>query len=152
MITLVTRSAEETRALGVRIGAQLAAGDVVGLIGPLGAGKTVMAQGIAAGAGVPPGEYVASPTYALVNLYRGRVRVVHADWYRIASAEELYAVGFADLYEDSAVVIEWMDRVPEAAPAERLEVLLEGSGDERRIALRPSGARYQRMVEKLAAP
>ena len=142
--------AAELHRFGEALGRTLAPPATIGFSGDLGAGKTTLIQAVCRGLGAL--ALATSPTYALVNLYRGRVRVVHADWYRIASADELYAVGFADLYEDSAVIIEWMDRVPEAAPAERLEVLLEGSGSERRITLRPFGARYERMVEKLAAP
>lgn len=150
-MTLESPAPAETRALGQRIGALLEVGDVVGLIGELGAGKTLLAQGIAAGAGVPPTEYVASPTFALVNLYRGRIPLVHADWYRIGSADELYAVGFQDLYEDHAVIIEWMDRVPEAAPPERLEVRIRGAGDEpREIELAAFGERAEGLLVRLA--
>ncbi|XXF75255.1 tRNA (adenosine(37)-N6)-threonylcarbamoyltransferase complex ATPase subunit type 1 TsaE [Myxococcaceae bacterium GXIMD 01537] len=130
--TLVSTSPEETHRLGVKLGALLQPGDFVGLIGDLGAGKTHLVRGVAEGAGVHRSE-VASPTFAIVYPYRGRVPLYHADLYRIADYDELYATGFLDLVGgDGAVLVEWLDNVPEAAPREYLRLTLRPTGDEAR--------------------
>jgi len=110
------------QALGERLGRLLQAGDVVGLLGPLGAGKTTFAQGIARGLEVPPDRHVASPTFALVNQHPGRVPFVHADLYRINQPAELAELGLAEAYDYAAAAIEWLDRFPAVAPADHLEV------------------------------
>jgi tRNA threonylcarbamoyladenosine biosynthesis protein TsaE len=121
----ITRSARATFQLGVRLGEALRPGDVVALVGELGAGKTQLVRGICRGAGVPEQE-VASPTFAIVATYRGRLPVHHADLYRLADEDELYATGFSELAGgEGALLVEWADRIPAALPAERLEVRLE---------------------------
>jgi tRNA threonylcarbamoyladenosine biosynthesis protein TsaE len=129
---VVSGSAEETHALGVRLGALLAPGDFVGLVGELGAGKTQLVRGVAQGVGVPPSQ-VASPTFAIVYPYEGRLPLYHADFYRLGGYDELYATGFMDLVGGAgATVVEWVDRVPEAVPREWLCVTLETLAAERR--------------------
>jgi tRNA threonylcarbamoyladenosine biosynthesis protein TsaE len=130
--TVRSESPEETHRLGVRLGGLLQPGDFVGLIGDLGAGKTHLVRGVAEGAQVPRSE-VASPTFAIVYPYSGRIPLYHADLYRIADYDELYATGFLDLIAgDGAVLVEWLDRVPEAAPREYLRLTLRPVGDEAR--------------------
>ncbi len=130
--TVLSGSPEETHRLGVRLGALLQPGDFVGLVGDLGAGKTHLVRGVAEGAGVSRSE-VASPTFAIVYPYRGRVPLYHADLYRLADYDELYATGFLDLVGgDGAVLVEWLDRVPEAAPREYLRITLRDTGEESR--------------------
>jgi tRNA threonylcarbamoyladenosine biosynthesis protein TsaE len=130
--TLRSESPDETHRLGVRLGELLQPGDFIGLIGDLGAGKTHLVRGVADGAQVARSE-VASPTFAIVYPYRGRIPLYHADLYRIADYDELYATGFLDLIGgDGAVLVEWLDRVPEAAPREYLRLTLRTVGDESR--------------------
>ena len=117
-------SLEQMNAWGRHLGEGLQVGDVVGLVGPLGAGKTTLTQAIAAGAGTLPGRHVASPTFALVNEHPGRVRLVHADLYRVRSAAELAELGLDEAFDRAAAVIEWIDRFPEAAPADHLRVTI----------------------------
>jgi tRNA threonylcarbamoyladenosine biosynthesis protein TsaE len=140
--TLVSASPEETHRLGVKLGGLLRPGDFVGLIGDLGAGKTHLVRGVAEGAGVARSE-VASPTFAIVYPYRGRVPLHHADLYRIADYDELYATGFLDLIgNESAMLVEWLDKVPEAAPREYLRLTLRPVGDEaRELVAEAFGAR-----------
>lgn len=147
--TVISSSPEETHRLGLRLGGLLRPGDFVGLIGDLGAGKTHLVRGVAEGAGVERSE-VASPTFAIVYPYRGRVPLYHADLYRIADYDELYATGFLDLIgSDGAVLVEWLDNVPEAAPREYLRLTLRPTGDEtRELVAEAFGARP---VELLAA-
>jgi len=129
-----SRSARATFALGQRLGRLLAPGDAVALTGELGSGKTQLVRGACRGARVPEGE-VASPSFAIVATYRGRLPVHHADLYRVGDADELYGTGFHDLLGgDGAVLVEWADRVPGALPAERLEIRLRH--DPRRSGVR----------------
>ena len=140
-------TAEAMQALGERLGCALRAGDVVALVGPLGAGKTTFVQGLARGAGVPPERHVASPTFALVNEHPGRVSLVHADLYRIAGERELLELGLDDAFDRAAVAIEWLDRFPDAAPADRLELTIAFEDDgARRITATGTGPRGDALV------
>jgi tRNA threonylcarbamoyladenosine biosynthesis protein TsaE len=132
----------DMKQLGEALGAALQAGDVVGLVGPLGAGKTTFVQGVARGLEVPDGRHVASPTFALVNEHPGRVPLVHADFYRINEEGELAELGLEDAYDRAAVLIEWVDRFRDAVPAERLEIAIAIELDGgRTLAVTAIGAR-----------
>ena len=149
---LVTRSARSTFGLGVRLGEWLQAGDVVALVGELGAGKTQLVRGICRGAGVPDLE-VASPSFAIVATYHGRIPIHHADFYRLSGEDDLYGTGFSDLVgADGAVLVEWADRIPGALPAERLEIRLahdESSPSRRHLAVVGTGARHADLARRL---
>jgi tRNA threonylcarbamoyladenosine biosynthesis protein TsaE len=150
--SFVTRSARETTALGAALGRALEPGDVIALVGDLGAGKTQLVRGACEGAAVPERE-VASPSFAIVATYHGRIPVHHADLYRLADEEELHATGFLDLLGgDGAVLVEWADRIPSALPPERLEIRLEHvrAASSRRVTLRGSGARHAGLARSLA--
>ncbi|MCY1002937.1 tRNA (adenosine(37)-N6)-threonylcarbamoyltransferase complex ATPase subunit type 1 TsaE [Myxococcus sp. MISCRS1] len=140
-------SPEETHRLGVRLGELLEPGDFVGLIGDLGAGKTHLVRGVAEGARVPRSE-VASPTFAIVYPYSGRIPLYHADLYRLTGYDDLYATGFMDLVGgEGAVLVEWLDRVPEAAPREHLRVTLAHAGeDSRTLEAQAFGARASALL------
>jgi tRNA threonylcarbamoyladenosine biosynthesis protein TsaE len=141
-LSLLTRSAEETRALGAALGQLLQPGDFVALLGELGAGKTEFVRGVAQGAGVPTDE-VASPTFALIHRYQGRLPLVHADLFRLQTEEELYGTGYFELRDagEAAVLVEWADRIADAVPPDALEVrLTAGRGPkERRLAVASQG-------------
>jgi len=153
-LSLVTRSVEETIALGERLGALLEAGDFVSLEGPLGAGKSRLVEGIARGLGVDRDRRIPSPTFTIVNEHQGRLLLVHADLYRLRSAEELAEIGWRDYLRGEAVVaVEWLSVVGEdMAPADRLDVVLEMAGDERSIELIARGPRAAKVVEGLDGP
>jgi tRNA threonylcarbamoyladenosine biosynthesis protein TsaE len=150
---LVTRSARATHALGARLGRLLAPGDVVALVGDLGAGKTQLVRGACAGAGVRP-EEVSSPSFAIVVTYEGRIPVHHADLYRIGDMDELYGTGFGDLVGgEGALLVEWADRVPGALPEERLTVRLGHDArapDVRHLSIEGVGPRHAALARKLA--
>jgi tRNA threonylcarbamoyladenosine biosynthesis protein TsaE len=151
-LTLNATSAADLQAIGERLGRALAVGDVLALVGPLGAGKTTFVQGVARGVEVPLERHVASPTFALVNQHPGRVPLVHADLYRINDPRELDELGLADAYDRAAVAIEWLDRFPEAAPAERLTIEIAIRADGARVlTLRSAGARAAALAAGLAA-
>ena len=110
-IDVVTNSAEETIALGRRVGEQLRGGEVFAVCGELGSGKTHLIKGIAAGVGAGETREVNSPTFVLVNEYSGRFDIYHVDAYRLETVEEFENIGFDDLcYDGSVVLVEWADK------------------------------------------
>ncbi|MBQ4448662.1 MAG: tRNA (adenosine(37)-N6)-threonylcarbamoyltransferase complex ATPase subunit type 1 TsaE [Clostridia bacterium] len=145
---LTAHSDAELRAIGRFIGERLFPGAFIAFFGGLGAGKTTMTKGIAAALGI---EGILSPTFTIVRRHRGKLTLDHFDAYRIEEADELYAIGYEDhLASDSVKVMEWCENVPEALPAERLEIHIAGSGSElRRVELLPFGKRYEEITEAL---
>jgi tRNA threonylcarbamoyladenosine biosynthesis protein TsaE len=133
--SLLARSADETAAAGECLAASLGPGDVVALSGELGAGKTCFVQGLVRGLGVTSGA--TSPTFVLVNEYRGRLPVHHVDVYRIQSLTELLDIGLEELLGGVGVtLIEWADRCEALLPARAVRVHIDGVGDEpRRITI-----------------
>lgn len=116
---------ERTFFLGEALGRLLQDGDFVALLGDLGAGKTAFSRGVAQGAGAPV-EDVSSPTYAILQSYRGRVLLHHADLYRLSTPAELESVGFHDARDEGgALLVEWADRIPSAIPADCVVVRFE---------------------------
>lgn len=148
MKTIVCKTEQETETLGARLAAALAPPAFVALFGELGVGKTALVRGM--GAFLGTGE-VRSPTFTIVHEYKTDPPLIHFDAYRLADAEELFAIGFEDyLLEDALLVLEWAERVPGALPRGRLEISISGSGDEpRTIALSPVGAAYEKVVDAL---
>jgi tRNA threonylcarbamoyladenosine biosynthesis protein TsaE len=157
-----SRSASETRAAARRLGAAILAVNeteaiVIGLVGPLGAGKTEWVKGLAEGLGADA-RLVASPTYVVASEYplreAGGRPLAHVDLYRVESETELEDAGFLDLLTPGAVVaVEWADRFPKALPADRLEVVLTPvpeAADGREIELRPRGPRAWKLVGEWA--
>ena len=132
MLRIISHSPEETRALGEKLAARLAPGDVVILEGELGAGKSELARGIAKGLGVQ--ETVTSPSFTILNVYEsGRCPLYHFDWYRLESAEELFELGLEEyLGGDGIAVVEWAEKCPEALPEKTIRIRLEATGDEER--------------------
>ncbi|HEY3244150.1 MAG TPA: tRNA (adenosine(37)-N6)-threonylcarbamoyltransferase complex ATPase subunit type 1 TsaE [Phycisphaerae bacterium] len=125
---------EQTRELGRRIGAALRGGEVLALIGPLGAGKTRLAKGIVEGAGAAVAEQVTSPTFVLMNEYVGRVRIHHIDAYRLRGPDELVDLGIEEMFRGGAtVLLEWADRVPSVLPDERLTIDVRVAGPNLRM-------------------
>jgi len=133
---LVTKSEAETVRLGRSLAADLRAGDVVLLEGVLGAGKTALSRGIASGLGVPE-EEVRSPTFTLVNPYRGRLPVYHVDLYRIAAARDLDELGLEEILgTDGVAIVEWAERLAVWRPPYALVVRIEDrGGSEREIRI-----------------
>jgi tRNA threonylcarbamoyladenosine biosynthesis protein TsaE len=141
-VEIVSTSPEETYAAGERLGHALGPGAVVGLTGDLGAGKTCFIQGLVHGLGVP--RRATSPTFVLVNEYRGRVAVHHVDLYRVQSVAEAADLGLEEMFAgDGVTVVEWADRLGPLLPADAVRVHVDGVGDEpRRITVEgaPSSA------------
>ena len=149
-LMLRSGNAETTRRIAAALGRLAEPGDVLLLQGELGAGKTTFTQGYAAGAGSD--ELVNSPTFVLVNEYRGRVRVYHADLYRLDDPEEVAALELAHASLDGALVVEWPERGEESLPREHLLVRIAHAGpEERTLTFVPRGARAEALVAALAA-
>ena len=135
-------------ALGGRLGRALFPGPFVALHGDLGAGKTVLVRGVGAALGATD---VTSPTFTIVQEYDTQPRLLHFDAYRLADADELYAIGFDDyLAQDAVILMEWAELVQEALPPARLELTIEGDGDApRHVSLCALGAAYEEVLERL---
>jgi len=146
-LVTVTDDAAATRALGGRLAIAARPGDLVCLIGDLGAGKTQLAKGFAAGLAVT--DVVASPTFVLMAEYEGRLPLFHLDLYRLADAEDALAGGLLDDRQAGGVVlVEWAERLGSSLPVARLDVRIDGTGEEpRRISLRTADPGYQRFLE-----
>jgi tRNA threonylcarbamoyladenosine biosynthesis protein TsaE len=139
---ITTRSPDETRRLAARLGRLARPGDVIALVGELGAGKTTFVTGLAEGLAVPRETRVQSPTFTLVNEYQGRLPLYHIDLYRIAEAGELDELGLHEYLGGAGLcAVEWFDRFPEVAPAGYLEVGFEFEGERgRHLTVTPHGA------------
>jgi len=143
----LSHSPEQTRRLGMRLGALLCTGDVVCLQGELGAGKTTFVQGLAAGWGSL--DAVSSPTFILVNVYRraNGGQLFHFDTYRIESAPEAEELDLDAMLGAGPLVIEWPERMAGVLPAERLWIKLEHVDDDRRqLTFLPAGKHYENLL------
>jgi len=134
---ILTHSSEETIAQGREIGATLKPPVLVLLSGDLGAGKTTLTKGIAAGLGAAREDEVTSPTFTLVHRYEGSTRVYHVDLYRIEGLHDLETLGLEDIFSERAVVIvEWPDRLKLRTGWPTMEIQVEHVAEEiRRIVL-----------------
>lgn len=147
----LTRSTDETLELAGTVGELLRPGDVVALVGDLGAGKTVFARGVARALGVT--EPVVSPSFTIVREYDGRTPLVHVDVYRIDTVQELHDLGFEELVRDDAVtLVEWGDMIDGLLPADRLDVRLApgATDDERVIEIEGHGRTWRARAAELA--
>lgn len=153
ILELPSRSPDQTLEIGRVLGEALCGGEIIELCGPLGAGKTQLAKGLALGLGVPKDEPIVSPTFVLVREYQGRLKFYHCDAYRLWTVEELLALGLEELLEEpgAVVAIEWADRFADALAGNKLRVDLEyGPGTCRRVRISgPSSAWERQLVRRL---
>jgi len=149
--SLISKSARQTRSLGRRLGRLMQGGEIIGLVGELGAGKTCFVRGVAEGLDVGKEAWIRSPTFTLINEYHGRFPVYHIDLYRIGSANELEGLDLREyLYSDGVSLIEWFERLPLAEVDECLELrFAHGRGNERELVFIPHGRRYEDIVERM---
>lgn len=146
----ISRSADQTRRAGMRLGALLRTGDAVHLIGDLGAGKTTFVQGVARGWGSL--DAASSPTFVLVNVYRRADgnRLFHLDAYRLSGPREAADLDIEEFLTTGPLVVEWAERVQEALPDEMLRVHFNWvDNDQRDLVFTASGARYQKLIQEL---
>lgn len=149
-LDLILSSPGETESFGYAIGRLLRGGEVLALIGELGAGKTALVRGIVAGLGIPAAS-VTSPTYLIVHEYQGRIPVVHIDLYRLQRPEEIETIGLSDYFTDDVVVaIEWADRFPQLLPKDRLEVrFAHRTRTTRRARVEAQGSRSRSLLARI---
>jgi tRNA threonylcarbamoyladenosine biosynthesis protein TsaE len=130
---MISKSIEETIESGAKLAKKLKRGDVVALIGNLGAGKTVFTKGIAKGLGVKNVRYVNSPTFVIIKEYKGKLPLYHFDIYRMDGAGVIDSENFEEyFYGDGVTVIEWADKIRKLLPPKYVEVKLSVAGENRR--------------------
>ena len=151
-VTFRSSSAQQTIELGRKIGAVLLAGDVIGLAGELGSGKTWLTKGIALGLGVESEAVVTSPSFTLVNMYEGRLPIYHMDIYRLTEASEFFSAGLDEyFYMGGVAILEWADRWPELLPPHCLEVVISFVAETtREIVLRGKSPRAIEILEQIS--
>ena len=147
---VVSRDPDATTRLGSALGAVAEAGDLICLWGDLGAGKTHLAKAI--GAGLDVRDTIASPSFILMAEYQGRLPLFHIDPYRLVSAEDALAGGLIDERQAMGVtLVEWPERLGDALPVDRLDVRIDGTGeDPRTIELIAWTERYRRYLEAVS--
>ena len=146
-LEIISRSAEQTRRVGMRLGALLQSGDIICLIGDLGAGKTTFVQGLAAGWGSL--DPVSSPTFVIVNLYRrlDQNQLFHLDAYRLSGPAEALDLDLDAMLEEGVLVIEWADIIEQALPKACLRVDLQYVDEfQRYLVFSARGQHYQYMI------
>lgn len=146
-LTVHTSSPEETQMIAAKLGARLQVGDFVALCGPLGSGKTVFVQGLAAGLQVA--GPITSPTFIIIRHHPGPVPLCHADAYRISTANELEAAGLTEAAEEAVVALEWADKVREIWPKQVYIVRLEYDNTARRIEVIGRGEGPASVIQEL---
>lgn len=149
-ITIKTTSVKETIAIGKKLGKLMSPGDVIYLTGELGAGKTCFVKGIAKGLGIR-GKDITSPTFIIINEYKGKIPLYHIDLYRIGVIDDLRDIGMDEIvYGKGVTAIEWAERIKDVLPDERLDVTLKWVDDKTRtIEMNAFGRHHKEMLDKL---
>lgn len=128
MNKIVTNDAESTRDAGRQLGETLSPGDIVALVGPLGAGKTVFAQGVARALGIE--EPVTSPTFTLISEYEGSMPLYHMDLYRLGTPDEFAWLGVEEMLDGEGVsLVEWSERAGDELPERSIQVKINLNDD-----------------------
>ncbi|MCX5668726.1 MAG: tRNA (adenosine(37)-N6)-threonylcarbamoyltransferase complex ATPase subunit type 1 TsaE [Candidatus Omnitrophica bacterium] len=146
----LTFSVNQTLKLGKKIAGNLSGGEIILLSGSLGAGKTVLAKGIAGGLGIDKNDVV-SPTFVLLRVYQGRHLLQHFDLYRIKSADDIFILGYQEyLYSDAVTLIEWPQRLKFLLPKEFLKIKLSiKAKNQRHLKFTAKGPRYKKLLERI---
>jgi tRNA threonylcarbamoyladenosine biosynthesis protein TsaE len=155
--SVIAKSSRQTMGWGRRLGRLARGGEIIGLIGELGAGKTCFVRGVAQGAGVPKSAWVRSPTFTLINEYQGRLPVYHIDLYRVGNHADIEGLNLREyLYADGMSLVEWFEYLPAAEVDEYLELKLAHAGTTaRELSFLAHGERYEQLLEglkKMASP
>lgn len=150
MYEIKIKGLEATKDFGIKLGSLLSAGDILCLNGDLGAGKTTMTKSIGLGLGVE--DYITSPTFALINEYRGRLPVYHFDVYRLEGVDDLFDLGFDEYFFGSGVcIIEWAEKISDLIPEDRIVIDIKKGHDldERLVSISGRGRSYEKIVKEL---
>jgi tRNA threonylcarbamoyladenosine biosynthesis protein TsaE len=153
-LVVTCRTPEDLHPLADALAAVLEPGDTLLLQGELGAGKTTLTQLLARALGVGEEQYVASPSFALLHEYTGRLPVFHMDLYRLSDEDDVEAAGLLEYFELQGVcVVEWPDRLGSLTPDSRLEIRIEHRPFEaRQFTLFPRGDAWQQRMARIAEP
>jgi tRNA threonylcarbamoyladenosine biosynthesis protein TsaE len=151
--TVVSRSDPETRRWGMKLGHLLSGGEIIGLIGELGVGKTCFVRGVAAGLEVSKDAWIRSPSFTLINEYEGRLPIYHIDLYRIGSREEAEGLNLREyIHGDGVSLVEWFEHLPAEDVDEYLELrMTHAGGNRRKLNFIDHGERYERIIKGLKA-
>ncbi len=152
MFEVVSKSPDDTAAIGEKIGKIISTGTVICLYGDLGAGKTFFVKNLAKGLGI--NEEVTSPTFNIMNVYDGKLPLYHFDLYRLEQEQELDDIGFFDYVEepDGIVVIEWADKFGECLPDDYISLTIEHmeeSPQERKLIFDVRGSVYTKLFQEV---
>ena len=153
-LVALSQSPTQTMGWGKRLGRVLRGGEVLGLCGELGSGKTCFVRGLAEGLGVAKESWVRSPSFTLINEYEGRVPLIHVDLFRVAAGQEMKELNLEEYFFDNEVVsvVEWFDRLPGEEVDEYLTITFEHRGkSRRRLTFTARGRLYEDIVESLRA-
>ncbi|HLR35517.1 MAG TPA: tRNA (adenosine(37)-N6)-threonylcarbamoyltransferase complex ATPase subunit type 1 TsaE [Tissierellales bacterium] len=150
MFNVKLNSLEETKKFGMKLGEILKSGDLISLMGDLGAGKTTLTQSIAQGLEI--NDYVTSPTFTLINEYEGKLPLYHFDVYRLGSIDELYDLGYEEyFYSNGVTIVEWGDKVLDLLPKDRINIKIEKGKkfQDRIIYIYGEGNRTKEIVKEM---
>ena len=150
MERIVLKGLKKTEEFGEKLGNLLKPGDIISLMGDLGAGKTTLTKSIGKGLGVE--DYITSPTFTLINEYKGRIWLYHFDVYRLENVTDLEDLGFEEyFYSNGVSIIEWGDKIEEIFPKEIINIKIEKGRelDERIVIIYGEGERLIELVEEL---
>lgn len=150
-MVIQTKSVSETVRIGRSVGSHLLPGDLVALVGELGAGKTQFIKGLAAGAGIRNPAYISSPSYTLINEYPGKTTFYHVDLFRLDGEKEAEALGLDDYFQREGITaIEWADKIPSLLPKELLVIRISYTGRvTRSLEIIGKGKHYAEIVNRL---
>jgi len=149
--SVLTGSPRQTMSWGSRLGKLLEGGEIIALIGELGAGKTCFVRGVTRGLEVGKDAWIRSPSFTLINEYHGRLPVYHIDLYRIETRAQVQGLNLREyLYSDGVSLIEWFENLPADEVDEYLELRIAyANGNRRQLTFSPYGERYKEIVESL---
>ena len=148
---VVAKSSRQTMSWGRKLGKLACGGEIVGLVGELGAGKTCFVRGVADGAGVGKNAWVRSPTFTLINEYQGRLPIYHIDLYRVGDRADVDGLNLREyLYADGLSLVEWFEYLPAAEVDEYLQLNISHAGTSGRdLTFIAHGERYERLLDAL---
>lgn len=149
--TILTTSPRQTQKLGRSLGKLVQGGEIIALVGELGAGKTCFVRGFAQGIEVSADAWIRSPTFTLINEYTGRLPVYHIDLYRVGKQEELESLNLREyLYAEGVSLVEWFEFLPASEVDEYLELrIAHGGGNRRELIFTAHGRRYEGLLDHL---
>ncbi|HEV8721315.1 MAG TPA: tRNA (adenosine(37)-N6)-threonylcarbamoyltransferase complex ATPase subunit type 1 TsaE [Candidatus Binatia bacterium] len=148
--SVVSKSSRQTMGWGRKLAKLVQGGEIIGLVGELGTGKTCFVRGFAEGLEVGEDAWIRSPTFTLINEYHARLPIYHIDLYRIGARHELEGLNLREyLYSDGVSLIEWFENLPAADADEFLEIrIAHGGGSKRQLTFVGHGERYEKIVQK----